>query len=112
MSIAIASIPPKLLRGAGLIKSRQAHLFPAFCNELDGAAINVIDDGEITMTFAERLLIDADTGDGGGLLAGQPAGNGSLEDVPGLIPTDADDRAGSLHGLTGLEDVDHEPLHE
>ena len=64
------------------------------------------------MTFAERLLIDADTGDGGGLLAGRPAGNGSLEDVPGLIPTDADEGAGSLHGLTGLEAVDHEPLHE
>jgi hypothetical protein len=50
------------------------------------------------MAFAERLFIDADAGDGGGLLAGQPAGDGSLEDMPGLIPGDTDERAGSLHG--------------
>jgi hypothetical protein len=102
----------ELLRGAGLLKSHQARLFPSFCNVLDGAAIKVIHDGVIMMTFAERLLIDADTGDGAGLLASQPGGNGSLKDVPGLIPTVADERAGTLNGLTGLEDVEHEPLHE
>ena len=32
--------------------------------------------------------------------------------MPCLIPGDADEGAGSLHGLAGLEDVDHEPLHE
>jgi hypothetical protein len=32
--------------------------------------------------------------------------------VPGLVPGDADERAGSLHGLARLKDIDHEPLHE
>jgi hypothetical protein len=32
--------------------------------------------------------------------------------VPSLIPGDADERAGSLHGLAGLEGIDYEPLHE
>jgi hypothetical protein len=111
MSIAIVYVC-ELRRGAGLVKSCQTHFFLAFCNKLDGTAINVIDEGEITMAFAERILIDVDARDGGGLFAGQPAGNGSVEGGPGLIPAYADERAGSLHGLTGLEDVDHEPLHE
>lgn len=64
------------------------------------------------MTCAERLLIDADAGNRGRMLACQPARNGSLEDVPGLIAADADEQAGSLHGLTGLKDVDHERLYE
>jgi hypothetical protein len=37
------------------------------------------------------------------------AGSSSLEDVPGLIPGDADEWVGSLHGLVGLEYVDYEP---
>jgi len=84
----------------------------ALRDELDGAAINVVDDGQVPMAFTERLLIDADAGDGGGLLAGPPAGDGALEDVPRLIPVDTDERAGSLHRLAGLEDIDHEPFHE
>jgi hypothetical protein len=64
------------------------------------------------MAFAERLLVDADSVDGGRLLAGEPAGDGSLEDVPGLIRGDTDERANSLQGLTSPEDVDHKSLHE
>jgi hypothetical protein len=82
----------ELLRGAGLIECGQTHLLPALRDKLDGPAIDVVDDGQVSMAFAERLLIDADAGNRGGLLVGEAAGHGSLEDVPGLLPGDADKR--------------------
>ena len=104
--------PCELLRGAGLVECSQTRLFPAFRNELDGPAVHVVDDGQIPMTFAERLLIDADAGDGGRLFVGQPAGDGSLKHGLSLIPGDTDERACSLRVLAGLEEIDHETFHD
>ena len=45
------------------------------------------------------------------LLAGQPAGHGSLADAPILSPGDADERINAL-GLVDLEDFDFKREHE
>ena len=44
--------------------------------------------------------------------ASMRAGDGSFKDVPGLIPGDANERAGSIHVMAGLENVDHQTFHE
>jgi len=43
-------------------------------------------------------------------LAGQSTGDDTVQRMPRLVPGDADERSGSLRGLTGLENVDHESL--
>lgn len=60
----------------------------------------------------ECLLVDADTSNGELFLAGHASRHRPLHDVPGLVPADAQQSAGSFHGLAGLQYLDHESLHQ
>ena len=64
------------------------------------------------MALAEGLLINADAGDLDSVFPSEPTGHGPLKDMPRLIPADADQGAGSFHGLTRLENIDDESFHE
>jgi len=87
--------------------------FPcALGDENDRAAINVADDSHLSMALAECLVIDVDAGDLDCVFPGESTAHSPLKDRSRLIPADANQGAGSLHGLTRLENVDDESHHE
>ena len=73
----------------------QARLLALLPDELDGGAIQVADQGEVVMRLGDRLLADAQVGGDAGPLGALPSLDRALENVPGLVPTDAQDPAGA-----------------
>ena len=86
--------------------------FPILGHKLHRAAKQVTDHGHVVMPLTEGLFIDAKIARGVGLLSGLPPPDGSVHDVPGLIPADPHEPAGAGHGGALAQHIDDQALHE
>jgi len=98
-----------LLLGEGQVVGIQAGLLAVVADVFHGGPVQVADQCDVVMSFGHGLFIHAEPGDDAWLLGPLPPRDRPFHDVPGFVPTEAEQPGGAQD--VGLEqDINRMPL--
>lgn len=90
--------------------TRVSHMFIALTDRLVCTVIQVVEQRDVAVAFLERLPIDSDPWQSGGLHSLFAATDGPLDDVPSLAPLRPKNAHRPFGRLRCHEDVNREPF--